>query len=66
MAAFGNVLSTATKKEGIVACVVGGSTAKVSLSSDADRSVIAEFNGARIAARAWPVTGNHVTLIELH
>ena len=51
---------------GIVAGVAGGSTAKVSLPSDAGRSVIAEFNGERIVARAWPVAGNHVTLIELH
>ena len=51
---------------GIVAGVAGGSTAKVSLSSEAGRSVVAEFNGERIVARAWPVSGNHVTLIELH
>ena len=51
---------------GIVAGVAGGSTAKVALPSDAGRSVIAEFNGERIVARAWPVAGNHVTLIELH
>ena len=51
---------------GIVAGVAGGSTAKVSLHSDSGRAVIAEFNGTRIAARAWPVAGNHVTLIELH
>lgn len=51
---------------GIVAGVAGGSTAKVSLSADAGRSVIAEFNGERIAARAWPVAGNHVSLIELY
>ena len=51
---------------GIVAGVAGGSTAKVSLSADAGRSVAAEFNGERIVARAWPVADNHVTLIELH
>ena len=51
---------------GIVAGVAGGSTAKVTLTSDAGRSVVAEFNGDRIVARAWPVAGNHVTLIELH
>ncbi len=51
---------------GIVAGVAGGSTAKVTLTGDAGRSVVAEFNGDRIAARAWPVAGNHVTLIELH
>ena len=51
---------------GIVAGVAGGSTAKVSLHGDSGRAVIAEFNGTRIAARAWPVAGNHVTLIELH
>ncbi len=51
---------------GIVAGVAGGATAKVSMNSDAGRSVIAEFNGTRIAARAWPVAGNHVSLIELH
>ena len=51
---------------GIVAGVAGGSTAKVSLTSGAGRAVIAEFNGERIVARAWPLAGNHVTLIELH
>ena len=51
---------------GIVAGVAGGSTAKVSLNDGSGRAVIAEFNGTRIAARAWPVAGNHVTLIELH
>lgn len=51
---------------GIVAGVAGVSTAKVSLSGDAGRPVVAEFNGERIVARAWPVVGNHVTLIELH
>ncbi|MEO7253424.1 MAG: alpha/beta fold hydrolase, partial [Casimicrobium sp.] len=51
---------------GIVAGVAGGSTAKVTLSGDVGRSVVAEFNGDRITARAWPVAGNHVTLIELH
>ena len=51
---------------GIVAGVAGVSTAKVSLNGDSGRAVIAEFNGTRIAARAWPVAGNHVTLIELH
>lgn len=51
---------------GIVAGVAGGSTAKVSLSADAGRAVVAEFNGERIVARAWPVAGNHVSLIELH
>ena len=51
---------------GIVAGVAGSSTAKVSLNEGAGRSVIAEFNGERIAARAWPVADNHVTLIELH
>jgi triacylglycerol lipase len=51
---------------GIVAGVAGGSTAKLMLSSDAGRAVVADFNGERIVARAWPVAGNHVTLIELH
>ena len=51
---------------GIVTGVAGGSTAKLTLTGDAGRSVVAEFNGDRIAARAWPVAGNHVTLIELH
>lgn len=51
---------------GIVAGVAGGSTAKLTLTGDAGRSVVAEFNGDRIVARAWPVAGNHVTLIELH
>lgn len=50
----------------IVSGVAGGSTAKVALSGHTGRSVVAEFNGERITARAWPVAGNHVTFIELH
>ncbi len=51
---------------GIVPGVAGGSSAKVTLGADAGRAVVADFNGERIVARAWPVAGNHVTIIELH
>jgi triacylglycerol lipase len=30
------------------------------------RSVVGEFNGERIAGRAWPVASNELTLLELH
>jgi triacylglycerol lipase len=52
--------------QGIVAGVAGLSVAKVKLMDDVGRSVVGEFNGERIAARAWPIAENHVTLIELH
>ena len=51
---------------GVVSGVAGASTAKVLINDEAGRAVVAEFNGERIVARAWPVAGNHVTLIELH
>jgi triacylglycerol lipase len=52
--------------QGIVAGVAGLSVAKVKLTEDVGRSVIGEFDGKRIAARAWPIAENYVVFIELH
>jgi triacylglycerol lipase len=52
--------------QGIVAGVAGLSVAKVKLASEPGRSVVGEFNGERIVARAWPLAENHVVFIELH
>jgi triacylglycerol lipase len=52
--------------QGIVAGVAGLSVAKVKIADNIGRSVVGEFNGERIAARAWPVAENRVVLIELH
>jgi triacylglycerol lipase len=52
--------------QGIVAGVAGLSVAKVKLTEDVGRSVVGEFNGERIAARAWPIAEKHMVFIELH
>jgi triacylglycerol lipase len=51
---------------GIAFGVAGISAAKLRLSDGVGRSVSGEFNGVRIAARAWPLSENHVVFIELH
>ena len=43
----------------------GVSVAKLKLAEGAGRSVVGEFNGERIAGRAWPAASNEVTLLEL-
>jgi triacylglycerol lipase len=51
---------------GIAPGVAGLSVAKLKLSDGVGRSVVGEFNGERIAARAWPVADNHIVFVELH
>lgn len=51
---------------GIAAGVAGVSTAKLKLLDSASRTVVGEFNGERIAGRAWPAADNHLTYLELH
>lgn len=51
---------------GVAAGVAGLSTAKITLDALTDHAIVAEFNGERIAARAWPIAANHVTFLELH
>ncbi|MFZ2651951.1 MAG: alpha/beta fold hydrolase [Burkholderiaceae bacterium] len=52
--------------EGIPTGVAGVSVARARLPDATPRAVRAEFNGERIVGRTWPVSGNHVVLLELH
>jgi len=51
---------------GVSAGVAGVSAAKLKLNEPEMRSVVAEFNGERIAVRTWPARENHTTFAELH
>ena len=50
---------------GIPNGAAGVSSAKLKVSDAPNRAVTGEFNGERIAGRAWPAAGNHVVLLEL-
>lgn len=43
----------------------GVSTSRLKLASDAQRPVVAEFNGERIVGQTWPAAQGDVTLLEL-
>ncbi|MBT2302380.1 twin-arginine translocation pathway signal [Variovorax paradoxus] len=43
----------------------GVSSSKLKLSSDAPRSVVAEFNGERVAGPSWPAAQGDVSVLEL-
>ena len=51
---------------GIGPGVPGLSSARLVLPAAASRTVVAEFNGERIAARSWPAAEGRVSVIELH
>jgi triacylglycerol lipase len=51
---------------GLPSGVAGLSSAKLKLADETPRTVVAEFNGDRIAARTWAADEGHVTYIELH
>jgi triacylglycerol lipase len=42
----------------------GVATSRIQL-LEADRAVLAEFNGEKLAGRSWPVANNEVTVLEL-
>ena len=46
--------------------VAGLSVSKIKLPPGPPRTVVAEFNGQRMAAQSWPAAENRVVLIELH
>ena len=46
--------------------VAGVSTSRLPILDEAGRTVVGEFNGERIAARAWPLAENRLVVIELH
>lgn len=43
----------------------GVSSARLRLADDAQRAVVGEFNGERIAGQSWPARQGHITLLEL-
>lgn len=43
----------------------GISTSKIKLASDAQRSIVGEFNGERVTGLTWPAAQGHMTLLEL-
>jgi hypothetical protein len=51
---------------GIPRGVAGLSVSKLVLPPAPPRTVVASFNGRRIAARSWPAADNHLVLLELH
>jgi pimeloyl-ACP methyl ester carboxylesterase len=60
------VLDGQSPPPGIPEGVPSVSTAKLKLTSDVGRPVVGEFNGERIAGRAWPAAGRHLVMLELH
>jgi pimeloyl-ACP methyl ester carboxylesterase len=51
---------------GIAAGVAGLASAKLNLPAEAQRIVVGEFNGERIAMRTWPTAENRMVVGELH
>ncbi|MGB8328455.1 MAG: alpha/beta fold hydrolase [Steroidobacteraceae bacterium] len=51
---------------GIPSGVAGVSTVRLAVPGAPGRSVVGEFNGERIAGRAWPSAENHIVFLELH
>jgi triacylglycerol lipase len=51
---------------GIPPGVAGVSVSRLRLPAAPPRTVVAEFNGQRMAARSWPAAENRIVLIELH
>ena len=50
---------------GVPPGTAGISSARLKV-AEPGRSVVGEFNGERIAGRAWPVASNELTFLELH
>lgn len=51
---------------GVPRGVAGLSVSKIKLPPAPPRTVVAEFNGQRLAAQSWPAAENRVVLLELH
>ncbi|MET0543434.1 MAG: alpha/beta fold hydrolase [Variovorax sp.] len=50
---------------GVPARGSGMATSKLKLASGAQRTVVGEFNGERVAGQTWPAAQGHMTLLEL-
>ena len=59
------VLDGVSPPAGIPSGVAGISTSRLRVTGEPDRTVVGEFNGERIAGRAWPAADNHIVLLEL-
>jgi triacylglycerol lipase len=51
---------------GLPAAGAGLSISKIKLVSDAPRTIVAEFNGEKIAAQTWSKAQGHTVTLELH
>jgi pimeloyl-ACP methyl ester carboxylesterase len=60
------VLDGRNPAPGIPVGVAGVATSKLKVTDGANRPVVGEFNGERIAGWAWPAADNHVVFLELH
>ena len=59
------VLDTTNPPTGIPSGVAGISEARLRLAAATNRTVVGEFNGETISARAWPTADNHIVILEL-
>lgn len=50
---------------GVPPAGAGVSASKLNLTQDGMRPIAAEFNGEKITGQTWPVSGNHVVVLEL-
>jgi triacylglycerol lipase len=60
------VLDGVSPPAGIPTGVAAVAQARLQLKEGVGREVAAEFNGTRIAGRAWPVAQNRLVVLELH
>ena len=51
---------------GLAPGVPGLSVSRIKLAEGEPRTVVAEFNGERIAVRSWPAQENHAVIAEFH
>jgi triacylglycerol lipase len=61
-----SILLDGRRPPGVPDGVAGVSTSTLKLADGVGRSVLAEFNGTRLAGVAWPAAEDHVVLLELH
>ena len=54
-----------TALPGVPPVGAGVSAAKINLTQEGMRPIAAEFNGEKITGQTWPVSGNHVVVLEL-
>jgi pimeloyl-ACP methyl ester carboxylesterase len=60
------ILDGISSPPGLAPGVPGLSISRVRLPEGSPRSVVAEFNGERIAVQSWPAQENHAVIAEFH